>query len=418
MAVALAHQQGLRQGFALRLSVSLLALPAAELEAHLAALAAANPLLVLARPRAGRWSGQGASDRLEAMAAEAQPSLIAHVMQELHGLLARDGPEARLVLALIGELEPTGWLGRAPGEIARELGESAETAEAVLRKVQRMASPAGLFARSLGECLALQLEEEGALDPQMRAVLGNLGELETGGPRALARRAGIGEEVLAACLARLRRLDPKPGARFQDDPVPMRPPDAVVALGPEGPELAFGQEAQPRVRVAALPPGPRSPEMAAALKEARAVCQALELRQGALREVIAALVSMQKDYFRDGRAALRPLRLADIAAATGFHASTVSRVLNGFLIEGPQGIVAARDLLCGAVSKSGSGCSSARVGARIAEILRREDPAAPVSDTRLAELLAAEGIEVSRRMAARYRARSGFASAASRRLRA
>lgn len=404
-----------RQTFVLQQSMTLLRMSSQELTEHLLAAARDNPLLIVRPPRR-RWLQNSATDTIEAMAAEAQPGLHAHVLPQLASLLDQGGRLHVVVMALIEELEPSGWLATPPDRIASRLNLPAEHLLAVLRVVQGRVEPTGLFACDLADCLRLQLEERGNTDPAMCAVLDHLPALKNGGVTALAAAAGVGVEKVCACLSILRGLDPKPGARFAQDPTLTRAPDARVVQRGEDWRVEFDRLAQPRVGIAALPRGHRDEAMSEALKQAHGLKHAIDLRQSATRKVITELVARQQAYFCRGPVGLVPLAMAELAEHTGFHASTVSRVLSGYLLEGPQGMIAARDLCSAPAGKGGEAPARASVIARIRGILAAENPARPVSDRLLADMLEAQGIAVSRRLVTKYRQQSGFASAPERRM--
>ncbi|QEW20997.1 RNA polymerase sigma-54 factor 2 [Marinibacterium anthonyi] len=398
------------QVFRLGQVVGILQMTEAELDAHLGEAARDNPMLTLQwRPLAG------AGDMIEMLAVAEVNSLHAHVMQELAGLRAQGGLIERLIMALIEELEPSGRLGRSVAEIAMALDVAEELVGTALTLVQKRVEPAGLFARTLGECLRLQVEDREEMTPEMDLVLSHLPVLERGGVGGLAQATGLCEAAVAGCLAAIRRLDPKPGARFAADPTLMRDPDVILRPDGTGWEIDLGTRLRAEAGIARLPGGARSPETREALARARALKQALEIRRSALEQVVRVLVSRQDGFFRDGVQALEPLSMAEIAQETGFHPSTVSRVMNGLLIEGPNGVVAARSLISGTAG-AGSAHARPRVMARIRALLALEDPGAPLSDRKLVALLEAEGIRVSRRVVSKYRHEIGAATATRRKL--
>lgn len=392
--------------------VGILQMSSGEVEDHLADCARDNPLLVV-RARPPLRLGNAATEALELTAADVASSLYDHAIRQLAGLLAGGGPVARLVMALIEDLEPSGWLGRPLALIAVELRLPVAVVEQGLALVQRRIEPAGLFARNLEECLRLQAEDRGLLDAAMAQVLAHLRVMERGGLAALIAATGLEAEAVARCLATIRRLDPKPGAAFTRDPALLREPDVRVSPGPDGWQIDFAADRRAEVGILPLRPGEASPGLREAQAQARALKQALALRQSAIRRVMAVLVARQDGYFREGPSGQQPLTMAEIAAETGFHASTVSRVLAGLLIEGPGGIVAARDLCVGAACADGA--SKPRVMARLRAWIAAEDPGDPLSDQMLAARLAAEGMAVSRRVVAKYRHEIGKAPAAQRR---
>uniref|UniRef100_UPI002B26D6AC RNA polymerase factor sigma-54 n=1 Tax=Leisingera sp. TaxID=1879318 RepID=UPI002B26D6AC len=417
------EEGGMGLGFHLRASqaqvfklgqvVGVLQMSSGDLEEHLAETAQENPMLIL-RPRLG--TGSSATDVLEMTSVEEASSLYDHVFRELAGLMAQGGMLEKLVTLLIEELEPSGWLGCPLDEIAGALGITGEVAERALRLIQKRIEPTGLFARNLEECLRLQLEDQEAMTGSMCLVLDHLGVLESGGTGELVKKTGLDETEVAHCLAMIRGLNPKPGSAFVFDPTLLREPDVTVTSAGDGWEIEFRSALQPDVTISPVPRGAQNPAMQEALAKARALKQALELRRSALKQVVGVLVQRQDAFFRTGPEALHPMTMSEISRETGFHLSTVSRVLNGLLIEGPNGIIAARALCAGACSIQ-NGHSKPKVQARIRSLLAAEDPRKPFSDRQLTVMLEAEGIGVSRRVVAKYRQENGLAPAAKRRLR-
>ncbi|MGP6085864.1 RNA polymerase factor sigma-54 [Antarctobacter jejuensis] len=415
MNLALGHSTSQTHSFVLHQSMSLLRLTAAEMTELLTETAQSNPHLLVRRPRRRFLMGVGSTDILEQTAESGDHSLFAHVEVELADLLSKGGMLARVVTCLMEELDPSGWMTADPDDLARLLGIRTELVLATLQLVQKRVSPVGLFARTLSECLYLQLQEEGEVSAAMNAVLAHLPVLETGGAAALAKAAGVTPADLRECLDRLRRLDPKPGARFGGDASLARAPDARVARERGRWLIRFNRETEPSVEIAPIPRTSDNPELAECLKQARQLKHALDLRHSATRKVIEALVAFQSGFLTHGPMALRPLTMGYVAGATGFHPSTVSRVLTGYLIETPQGVMEARLLCPGAAAGRGGTHCKRQVMARICALLADEDPQAPLSDGDLVAMLQGEGVAISRRVAANYRKDCGFPRAALRR---
>lgn len=415
MNLALGHVSRQTQRFILHQSMTLLRLTATELTELLTETAQVNPHLVVRPPRRRFVMGVGSTDILEQTAAAGVNSLFAHVQAELAGLLARGGMLARVITCLMEGLDHSGWILADLGAIARRLGIEESLVEATLKLVQARVSPTGLFARDLRECLRLQLVEQGDVSATMDTVLAHLPRLESGGPEALALATDLTPESVRACLSDLRQLNPKPGADFGNDPVMTRAPDARVTWEGGAWKVRYNRETEPSVEIAHILQSGDNTALSDALREARRLKWALDLRRSATRQVVEALISRQAGYLERGSAALRPVTMADLAEVTGFHASTVSRVLNGYLVETPQGMVEARMLCPGSVSRKDRSFCKAQVAAHIHALIAAEDPKAPLTDVGLARRLEADGIAVSRRVAANYRQDCGFPRAALRR---
>ncbi|MGB0659796.1 MAG: RNA polymerase factor sigma-54 [Mangrovicoccus sp.] len=407
MALKTRLQNRQTQVFRLGQVVSLLKLSAVELEEYLSVAMQENPMLIR-KPRPA--TSLSTTDIVEMTAVAAERGLYDHAFQMLAGLISQGGMMERVITALIAELDPSGWLGRDPAAIARDLGVSEELLETALRVVQKRSEPPGLFARDLEECLRLQLIDLGKLDPATDQVLAHLSLLASGGITALKTATDLGEDELRAAIAQIRQLNPKPGAAFAPaDPSLTRAPDVRIAQSRAGWEIEFLSDTND-IDIAALPRGPKTSDTSEAIAQARALKRALEVRQSALRQVVGAVVKRQGAFFQMGAEALEPMSMSDIAEETAFSLSTVSRVLNGLLIEGPAGIIPARRLFARTASGQTSHCKP-KVQARIRAVLSKEDPKKPISDRQLTAILQGEGIAVSRRVVSNYRQEIGFEAA-------
>lgn len=341
-------------------------------------------------PRGG--AGVDAAERIAA----AGPSLMAHVTDAI----ARMFPPGRArdqAMGLAMALEPSGWLGRPLADLAAEAGLSLPQAETLLRRLQDI-EPAGLFARNLRECLALQLHEAGWLDPAMEVVLAHLELVASGDVAGLSRRAQARPEDILRCLSRLRGLNPKPGTQFDPAAAPVREPDLTATRGPDGWQVALNHGALPALRIL---PGADPAARAAALNLRRQV----EARGAALLRIAAEVLRRQEGLLDHGPCDLRAMTMAEVAQTLGLHKSTVSRAVAGVSIDTPRGTLWLRRLFSGAVGGGEDAPSGAALRARLARIVAGEDPAAPLTDAALAHLLAGpDGTPPARRTIAKYRA--------------
>lgn len=402
----------------LRQAIGLLRLTNAELAAYLAEQAARNPAI---RLEAGAPGGEAArklpappsAAPLREGADTAAPSagLHAHATTEI-GLLLRDPRQRAIAAVFVEALEPSGWLGRPLPEIARDAGCSLPEAEAVLALLQRI-EPAGLFARSLAECLRLQAADRGELSPAMEVVLDNLGLLAQGEVGRLARLADTTEEEVRDLLRLIRSFDPKPGAAFGDGPAVLRPPDLVISHGADGWQVELNRAGAVRIVVRDDCDDPR------ALAEARWLERVVTRRNATTLKVAAEAVRRQQSFLTGGPAELRPMSFAEVAAAVGMHESTVSRVTAGLTVAAPQGVMALRDFFSVALrGRCGETHSAAAVRDAITRLVAAEDPARPLSDEALAAHFAGQGVEVARRTIAKYRKMLRIPSSSARRRRA
>jgi RNA polymerase sigma-54 factor len=394
--ITIQQTQRLTLTTSLATSMKILRADAGGLSRYLEEQAAENPSLVLSRPGTADWTprwlsafslGGDTTDQ-----AAAGPSLAAHAMALVERLRLQ-GRGAKIAEALVEALEPSGWLGRPVTAIAQGAGASVAEAEAVLRQLQDEADPTGLFARSLAECLRLQAAEQGELDAAMAAVLDRLELVGRGEIDRLAREAALDVATVRARIGMLRAYDPKPGARFQPFAAPVREPDLIAVMGPQGWTLALNRSALPTLSLAEGKGKDRT--------AARELIRLVENRNATLLTVAQEILSRQEAALNHGTGALVPMTMAEVAAAVGLHESTVSRVVAGTSVDTPQGTWWLRALFTGAVRKGGPAAGALKD--RLARLVAEEDPAVPLSDEALAEALAAGGAPIARRTVAKYR---------------
>ncbi|HQT89231.1 MAG TPA: RNA polymerase factor sigma-54 [Acidiphilium sp.] len=343
--------------------------------------------------------------------AERPASLREHVEQQAR-LAFRDQADWRIALALIAALEPSGWLAEPPEAIAASLGVALETLEVVRCKMLRF-DPTGVFARNLAECLSVQLMEQNRFDPAMAALVGHLELLARRDYRALLAICGVDEADLRDMIAEIRRLDPKPGARFESEPVRALIPDVIIRLGPDGTYIVeLNPETMPRVlirrgfhaRMAVGAARETKQFLSENLQAASFLVRALEARAQTILRVASTIVQLQEGLFRAGIAQLRPLTLRDIAEALELHESTISRVTANKSMATPRGIFEMKFFFTASLGGAdGESHSASSVRHRIAALIEGEPPGAVLSDEALAKILQKEGIDIARRTVAKYR---------------
>lgn len=406
----LVQTQRLRLTQNLTTAMRLLRFDASGLTRYLEEQAAENPALRLdpAPVAPGdwlpRWTGVmprgGAGVDAAVHMASAGPSLMAHVTEAVARLFP-PGRARDQAMVMAQALEPSGWLGRPLSRLAAEAGMTLPEAETMLRRLQDI-EPAGLFARSLRECLELQLREAGWLEPPMTVVVAHLDLVAAGDIAGLARRARVAPDDIARSLRRLRGLNPKPGTQFDPGAAPVREPDLIATRATAGWQVELNRGALP-----ALVIDPRAD--AAARAAARGLGRQVEARGAALLRIAAEVLRRQEAMLDHGPGALRAMTMADVAGTLGLHESTVSRAVAGVSIDCPRGTFWLRGLFSGGVGGGDAAPAAAALRARLAEIVAAEDPSAPLSDAALAERLAVPGgTPPARRTIAKYRAMLGL----------
>ncbi len=354
---------------------------------------------------------------------DARPAAAAGLHEHARGqadLALRDPRQRRIAEHFIAALEPSGWLGRSAAEISVEAGCTAAEAEAVLAALQQQVEPAGLYARSLSECLRLQAQDRGVLDPGLDWLLDNLMTLGRGDIAGLAVASGQTPQAILGQLALIRTFDPKPGAGFDQQPAAVMPPDLIVARRDDGWAVDLNRSTLPTVTVRDAAAGSLADEDRQLLDAARGLERAVRRRNVTTLQIGAEIVRRQAAFLADGIMHLRPMTCGDVAGAIGLHDSTVSRVIAGMLIATPRETLPLRDLFSVALAsrQSPEGASARSVREELRRQIAREDRARPLSDRQLAEILAAQGISVARRTIAKYRDLLRIPGAAERRLRA
>jgi len=336
-------------------------------------------------------------------------------------------PAERLVgVALIELLDEAGYLPADLTLVRSQMGVTEEFFEEVVQNLQRL-DPPGIFARSLKECLSIQLREKNRLDPAMAALLDHLELLGRREHAALMRLCGVDAEDLVAMIEEIRALDPKPATAFTVDVAPPIVPD--VFLRPKaggGWSVELNSETLPRVLAneiyyTTVQKTARSKDEKEYLSErwqqANWLVKALHQRATTILKVAAEIVRHQDKFFVHGVQYLRPLVLREIAEAVEMHESTVSRVTQNKYIATPRGVFELKYFFTNAIATTGGEevVSSLAVRERIKALIDAEEAEAILSDDKIMALLRQEGIDIARRTVAKYREGLGLASSSQRR---
>ena len=356
---------------------------------------------------AGPAAGDGPS--LEERLAS-RPGLREHLRAQLGQ--ARAGGGLRLVARyLVEELDGDGYLRADLGEIAARLGIASAEAEAALALLQGC-DPTGVGARSLGECLSLQLRERGRFDPAMQALIDNLELLARGEWKRLRAVCGVDAEDLADMVQELRRLDPRPCAGFGAVEPETLVPDILLRRTTWGGwHLELNPETLPRVlldRDYAAEIGARDDAetrryLGDCMASANWLIRSLDQRARTILKIASEIVRHQQRFFDEGIAGLRPLNLRTVAEAVGMHESTASRVTSNKYIATERGIFELKFFFTNALGGGTGDVAAESVRHRIRAMVDAEPPAAVLSDDEIVDRLRAEGVEIARRTVAKYR---------------
>ncbi len=372
------------------------------------------------------WSSDD-DDRQQEFADDSGQSLQEYLVWQLE--MARLEPrDLAIARAIADAVSEDGYLTESLDEIAKTLRPEIETdaveVERVLTFVQAL-DPPGVGARSVGECIELQLKQ---LDPNTPGVplaleiarhhLALVADRELS---LLRRELRATDEELSEALALVRACHPRPGATVSSGASEYVVPDVFVRRTDHGWAVEINAATLPRVRLnqgyaSLIGRNASHASMRAQLQEARWLLKSLEIRNETLMKVARSIVERQTAFLEHGEEFMRPMILKDIAEAVAMHESTISRVTSGKYMHTPRGVFELRYFFSSQVEGAdGSGTSSTAIRAKIRKLVKEENGEMPLSDGRIAELLSGEGIPVARRTVAKYREAMGIAPSNERR---
>jgi RNA polymerase sigma-54 factor len=354
-----------------------------------------------------------------------EKTLTDHLTEQLN--LAIKDPAQRLIGAhLIGMINEIGYLTGNMESVAEQLGASERVVLETLYEMQKF-DPPGVFARSLSECLALQLYEQNRLDPAMRIMVDNLELLAKHDFPTLRKLCSVDEEDLFEMVAEIRDLNPKPGNAFGTVIVQPVVPDVFVREGNDGGWIVeLNSETLPRILVnnayhATVNRSATREEDKTYISECYAnanwLARSLDQRARTILKVSRELVRQQDGFFAYGIDHLRPLNLRTIADAIEMHESTVSRVTANKYIATPRGIFEMKYFFTSAISSAEGGEAHAAesVRHRIKDLIDAEVNGEILSDDKIVDILRGQGIDIARRTVAKYREALGIPSSVQRR---
>ncbi len=352
-------------------------------------------------------------------------SLQEHVRQQV----AHEGlpPSQQFIVDyLIDLLDEAGYMHEPLPHIAEALGCSTDDVEAALTQIQQC-DPVGIGARSLQECLALQLKDKNRFDPAMAKLVQYLDLIAEGAMARLQRICGVSDEDLKDMLQELRALNPKPGFLFDHSSVDVVQPDITVQLDNKGqwqveltphslPRLLVNQHYYSQLKDHTHKEAEKK-FLSEKLQHANWLTKALDQRAHTILRVATEIVSQQSMFLKHGVRYLKPLTLKAVAEQLDLHESTVSRVTANKYMETPRGVFELKYFFTSALSYDGMGgeLSSEAVKSQIRDLIESETADAILSDDAIADILQERGISIARRTVAKYREAMRLGSSAERR---
>lgn len=349
-------------------------------------------------------------------------TLREHLLEQLF-VDTQDARERMIGGILIDMLDESGYLRAETGELAQRLGGDAGKIENLLARMKKF-DPAGVFAGSLAECLALQLEDQGRLDAPMRKLLGHLDLLADHDFTKLCRLCGVNETYLQDMIAEIRALNPRPASDFEHFIVQTIVPDVIMKPIPKseggGWRVDLNNDTLPRVLVnqqyfAEVSAHAKARQdrdyLNSQMQSASWLVRALDQRAKTILKVAAEIIEQQDAFFLYGIEFLRPLTLKDIAEKIDMHESTVSRVTSNKYIGTPRGLFELKYFFSTAlVSAGGVAHSAEAVKMRVKNLIDAEKADDILSDDAIVSILQREGIDLARRTVAKYRDMLGIPS--------
>ncbi len=367
---------------------------------------------------AGSGSGTGDDDFEPQDHRAAGTSLPDHLRAQLPGL--RLSPEdSAAVNVLIESLDADGYLADSLDEIAEPLsvGLDEDDREDLMSRLRcalhwlRRLDPLGVGARSLSECLVLQLSETDDCDARRVAIQiceQHLELLARRDVKKLSAATGADEALLRQAQSLIVGCEPKPGRQFADAESNIIIPDVVVQRTGRMLKVTLNPDVMPKLRIndlyAAAVRGQRGGNLSARLQEARWFMKNIQQRFDTILRVSKAIVERQRAFFTHGEIAMKPLVLREIADELGLHESTISRVTTAKYMATPGGTFELKYFFGSSLNtEAGGNASSTAVRALIKQLISAEDENKPLSDSALSQMLEEQGIQVARRTVAKYR---------------
>jgi RNA polymerase sigma-54 factor len=348
----------------------------------------------------------------------ADETLQDHLLWQLN-LTPMSDKDRLIAMALIDAIDANGQLASPVESIHSGLVKEMEVEEdeivAVLHRIQQF-DPVGVGYRDLRECLSIQIRHlDRASHPGIgiaeKIIAEYLPQLASHDYNHIMRKLRIREQELKSTIELIRGLNPRPGSEITPPHTTYVIPDVFVAKHQSRWKVELNPDTAPRIRV--------NPEYAAlagrgresnntflrdSLQEARWFIKSLQSRNETLLKVAIKIVEHQQNFLEHGAEAMKPLVLHDIAEAVGMHESTISRVTTQKYMHTPRGIFELKYFFSSHVdTDSGGECSSIAIRAIIKKLVAAENPKKPLSDSKIADVLADQGIKVARRTIAKYR---------------
>lgn len=366
-------------------------------------------------PEEEPWQWQGA--------AENNPTLEEHLLAQLN-LVTTDESTYKLARYIIQSLDEKGYLQTDLKLIAEVFGVPLPKVESALQIVQAL-EPCGVGARSLSECLKLQLRKAGYEDQKLFAIVEkHLDKLGRNRLKAVAADLGVAVEKVKEMCRIIRSLNPNPGWAFgPGNPVHYLKPDLLVIKEQDHLEVVFNDCCLPVITISNLyrkmlqdgADAESREYISRKMRQASWLLRAVQQRNQTLLAIGRQIVAFQKDFFLYGPGHLRPLTQKEIASCLNLHETTVSRGIHDKYLQCSWGLYPLKYFFTSAFTSASDGMTAEKIKVLIRQFISGEDKKRPYSDEKIAQFLQEKGLTVARRTVAKYREQMAIPGAAGRR---
>lgn len=362
-------------------------------------------------------SGDYIDDELPVYQGETTQTLQDYLMWQVE-LTPFSDTDRAIATSIVDAVDETGYLTVPLEDILESIGDEEidiDEVEAVLKRIQRF-DPVGVAAKDLRDCLLIQLSQFDKTMPwleEARLIISDhLDLLANHDFRTLMRVTRLKEDVLKEAVNLIQSLDPRPGQSIQTGEPEYVIPDVLVRKHNGHWTVELNSDSIPRLQInqhyASMCNNARndgdSQFIRSNLQDAKWLIKSLESRNDTLLRVSRCIVEQQQAFFEQGEEYMKPMVLADIAQAVEMHESTISRVTTQKYLHSPRGIFELKYFFSSHVNTEGGGeASSTAIRALVKKLIAAENPAKPLSDSKLTSLLSEQGIMVARRTVAKYR---------------
>lgn len=362
-------------------------------------------------------SGDYIDDELPVYQGETTQTLQDYLMWQVE-LTPFSDTDRAIATSIVDAVDETGYLTVPLEDILESIGDEEidiDEVEAVLKRIQRF-DPVGVAAKDLRDCLLIQLSQFDKTTPwleEARLIISDhLDLLANHDFRTLMRVTRLKEDVLKEAVNLIQSLDPRPGQSIQTGEPEYVIPDVLVRKHNGHWTVELNSDSIPRLQInqhyASMCNNARndgdSQFIRSNLQDAKWLIKSLESRNDTLLRASRCIVEQQQAFFEQGEEYMKPMVLADIAQAVEMHESTISRVTTQKYLHSPRGIFELKYFFSSHVNTEGGGeASSTAIRALVKKLIAAENPAKPLSDSKLTSLLSEQGIMVARRTVAKYR---------------